>query len=349
MKERLREIDYIRCLVIIALVSYHAFAPFAHGWGHIAGCKDNAAYFWIGKLLYSGMLETFVFISGYIFAFAMARRVQTFSAMAWSKVKRLLIPSVIWSIAYLLLVQVKGFTYEAFLTPSQWYDIACGIGHLWFLPMLFWCFLMEWCLCKCCFADALWLCILLFAIAILPYPTLPLQINNSLYYLAFFHMGGVVFRHREQWKRFAFSPYLFLLLLLVYIGLFIGGTLIMETLNVEMSHHSVTLRKALQLFEGHAVRAVCSVFAVAVYYLVGMHLAERVKSARLNTLATHIAFYAMGIYILHQFIEQNLYYRFTIGTHLGLATPWLTALFTFLLSLLGAFLLKKIKGLDRLC
>lgn len=64
--ERLKEIDIIRTFVIILLVLYHALAPYCGGWDMPSYAQPNEGFYWGGKLAYSGMLETFVLISGYV-------------------------------------------------------------------------------------------------------------------------------------------------------------------------------------------------------------------------------------------------------------------------------------------
>lgn len=68
-KKNLDEISFIRPILIVMLVMYHAFAPWAGGWKEPKGFVPCEAYWWWGKLNYSFMLETFVMISGYIFGY----------------------------------------------------------------------------------------------------------------------------------------------------------------------------------------------------------------------------------------------------------------------------------------
>ena len=61
------DINYIRLLLILLLVFYHAFAPFGGAWESIYPGKHISAYWWLDKLSYAFMLESFVFISGFLF------------------------------------------------------------------------------------------------------------------------------------------------------------------------------------------------------------------------------------------------------------------------------------------
>ena len=90
--ERLKEIDIIRTFVIILLVLYHALAPYCGGWDMPSYAQPNEGFYWGGKLAYSGMLETFVLISGYVFAFSLQKKVISFRLLLAGKLKRLFVP-----------------------------------------------------------------------------------------------------------------------------------------------------------------------------------------------------------------------------------------------------------------
>ena len=138
--ERLKEIDIIRTFVIILLVLYHALAPYCGGWDMPSYAQPNEGFYWGGKLAYSGMLETFVLISGYVFAFSLQKKVISFRLLLAGKLKRLLVPCMCWGIIMTLIF----FGPSKLLNLEHFWKIIGGYGHLWFLPMLFWCFLMEY-------------------------------------------------------------------------------------------------------------------------------------------------------------------------------------------------------------
>lgn len=190
--ERLKEIDIIRTFVIILLVLYHALAPYCGGWDMPSYAQPNEGFYWGGKLAYSGMLETFVLISGYVFAFSLQKKVISFRLLLAGKLKRLFVPCMCWGIIMTLIF----FGPSKLLNLEHFWKIIGGYGHLWFLPMLFWCFLMEYGIQHCLKGRNLMLVLMI--IAILPWPGIPFRFNQSLYYLLFFHLGGIFFRNRER-------------------------------------------------------------------------------------------------------------------------------------------------------
>lgn len=104
-RQNLDEVSLIRPILIVLLVLYHAFAPWCGAWGAFEGYEPNEIYWWIGKSAYSFMLPMFVFISGYVWAFQRESlcKVDSLKQLAIKKFKRLYIPSLLFSVAYVLL------------------------------------------------------------------------------------------------------------------------------------------------------------------------------------------------------------------------------------------------------
>lgn len=67
--KRLNEITIIRPIVVLLCVVMHSFTIYNGAWPLPHTIHYVEAYAWIQRVTYSFMLETFVFISGYVFAF----------------------------------------------------------------------------------------------------------------------------------------------------------------------------------------------------------------------------------------------------------------------------------------
>lgn len=138
VSNRLDEIDIIRCLVIICLVLYHSFAPFCNSWSWpLSESKEIPLYFWYGKFAYSGMLETFVFILGVVYAFSTSNKSVSLCTLIKKKFHRLYIPAIVWGTIWLALFSTLNNDLVTL------FRVISGSGHLWFLSMLFWCFIFE--------------------------------------------------------------------------------------------------------------------------------------------------------------------------------------------------------------
>lgn len=104
-KHILPEVVIIRLVLIILLVFYHSFAIFGGSWQSIEGFPSNQIYCWLDRLSYSFMLESFVFISGYILGYqakVKGNNVITFSNLFVNKLKRLILPCVVFSFLYII-------------------------------------------------------------------------------------------------------------------------------------------------------------------------------------------------------------------------------------------------------
>lgn len=191
-KKTLDEVVVIRLVLIVLLVLYHSFCMYSGAWKPLDGMPDIKAYWWIDKVSYSFMLESFVLISGYLFAFQYEKgKIRNIKSLVISKTQRLLVPSIIFSVIYLLLFKPEISRFGVV------YDIINGIGHMWFLPMLFWCFIMTYYFNKIKIKEELKL-VGLFVFAMLPSLPIPLRIGTSLHYLFFFYLGGYLWYCRES-------------------------------------------------------------------------------------------------------------------------------------------------------
>ena len=134
-KPILTNVSIIRPILLVLLVFYHAFAIYSGAWAPIEGYPEVPAYWWLDKLSYAFMLEMFVFISGYVFGFQVrAKGEEKLKAknLLWGKFKRLMIPCMVFSLLYILLF--GNITQPVHKTL---YSLVNGVGHMWFLPMLF--------------------------------------------------------------------------------------------------------------------------------------------------------------------------------------------------------------------
>lgn len=129
--------------MILLLVVYHALCIYTGGWKAPAGVEPNAVYWWLGQLISGFRIETIALVGGYVFSYQsmeLGRRL-SLPRFAWKKFLRLIIPALIFGAAYYML-----FRFDA--AHFSWYvfgwKLLNGVGHLWFLPMLFWCFLLSW-------------------------------------------------------------------------------------------------------------------------------------------------------------------------------------------------------------
>ncbi|MBQ0033973.1 MAG: acyltransferase family protein [Bacteroidales bacterium] len=131
--------------MIALLVVYHALCIYTGGWPAPEGVEPNAVYWWLGHLISGFRIETIAFVGGYVMAYqccGLGKR-SRFVPWVWKKMKRLLLPAIVFGTFYYFLFRFDPSRWSAY---TMTWKILNGIGHLWFLPMLFWCFILAWAL-----------------------------------------------------------------------------------------------------------------------------------------------------------------------------------------------------------
>lgn len=336
MKKQLAEINFLRPIVIVLLVLMHSFTMYGGGWSLAPNIHDVRVYFWVAKASYSCMLETFVFISGYLFAFQTfeLKKNFTFKKVVISKLKRLILPSIIFSILYTLL-----FFKIDFLSLKYYYTILNGVGHLWFLPMLFWCFCFTYFIYKIQIKEEIKLICLFLLSIISPGAALPLQLGNTCYYLFFFYLGAYLLKHKEIILSKFTNNKSIIFFSILFIVTFICLTLFRECLSsIQISELS---EKLLNHSIMNFVRLIYSTLGLFVLFIISLRYTSK------NILSSKtIAFNKLcfGVYLYQQFFLIALYYHTNapqiFGSYLLPVVGFISALF---LSILFSYLTRQTK------
>ena len=183
----------MRPLAIFLLVVWHSFIIYTGGWKEPVYFQPIEGYWWLAKLSYAFMLELFVFVSGYVLGLTLERKNPSFKSLLVSKFKRLIIPSLIFSVIYyLMFYNLDNFTPIVFV-----WKVLNGCGHMWFLPMLFWATLIAFVLDRLKLPQ--WLKLVgVYCFPILSLLYIPLGLSSAMYYLPFFYTGLVIYRWRDK-------------------------------------------------------------------------------------------------------------------------------------------------------
>ena len=132
MGKKLYDVVIIRSLAIVMVVAYHAYGMMY--WGNFPSMTRHYTdmYYGINQFALNFRMPLFIFISGYLFAYLSTERGKypTLGDLAKNKFHRLLIPYVAFSLFYMLTTQ--SFSIVSLLGGE--------FSHLWFITMLFWCF-----------------------------------------------------------------------------------------------------------------------------------------------------------------------------------------------------------------
>lgn len=332
----LEDVTIIRLLLILLLVLYHSFAIYNGAWENPIANTNINLYWWIATFSYAFMLEAFVFISGYVLGFQVLKKgksIFSFDNLIKKKIKRLILPSFFFSIIYYIL-------FYDFNKPvlEIIYIIINGSGHLWFLPMLFWCFVEIYFIekinlrPKCLFPIVL-------LISFFTFLPLPLRINSSLYYFLFFYLGYYISINKDWIDRYIKFKYIFLSLVF-FIFLFI----LFNKWDIKMILIGNSLiNKFIIFFYGKITRIIYSFLGVILLYITINFLLKK-ESIRITPLMFKISNLCFGVYIYQQFILNFLYYDSKLSVWLSPEIlPWIGFFSTLSLSLLFSWLTIKTK------
>lgn len=297
-------------------------------------------------------METFVFISGFLYAIGKKNNVN-YLILLKKKFKRLMIPSIIFSILYFSLFK----EYNSFL--STIYNIILGCGHLWFLPMLFGCFICIFSIEKFNVKDRiiLYLFPLLIILSVL---NIPFHISKICYFFCFFYLGYRMVVYKKEYLYNSKVKFI----LLLYFVLFIINNLLINQYEKYIYENIVTCLNNLQMqflgiqytnnniYFSESFIKLLEVLLKAGYSFCGLTLIIKlcIYFAKKNEIISYaekiskIASCGMGVYIIQQFILMGLYYKTTFCNSINnYLIPWCAFLITILFSIVFVLVAKRYK------
>ena len=333
-KSLLSDIAIIRPLLILSIILGHAFTVFAgsSSWPLPEGAKQIRVYSYLNPILISFALQAFVFVSGYLFAY---KNPAKFSSAKYvyllAKARRLLLPSVIFSILYIAVLSPQKFC-----NISVVYDIINGVGHLWFLPMLFWCYVFgvytyEY------FLNLSYVKIILLVIGVMLSHLVasllgdPFRFFSGVQYFAYFVVGSLVYKYRSSLLDIIEVRYT------VYSWIIIAILCIFKVYLQNVAIYNDLISKILINVFLYADRILLGVIgSITLWATINL----LIKYLRLNVRG-NIWF---GLYIYHQIIMMLLYYHTSLPLMINSVwLPWLVFVITLSLSYMMVELTLKTK------
>ncbi|QFQ13413.1 acyltransferase [Pseudoprevotella muciniphila] len=139
----LAHLDFLRGLCVLTVVVFHCYAFLTHG--HFLAMRET--YLQFDRINYCGpiviAMPLFTFISGYLYAYL--RGIGKYSKdkpFIKNKVRRLLLPFIFFVTFFCITTEFQQ-TDLTTLIKHIGHCIAFGAyNHLWYLPVLFWCFII---------------------------------------------------------------------------------------------------------------------------------------------------------------------------------------------------------------
>lgn len=312
IRPNLDEVSFVRPLLILLVILYHSMAIHTGNWDLPEGVTVITTYKVIGRVSYAFMLESFVFVSGYVWAYQRETRgkKEGFFALIQKKAIRLLVPTIIFGLLYIFLLENK--------TPTIIHLLE-GPGHLWFLPMLFECFLISWLILYMNMSLRI-IIPLLFFIGILIPAGLPLRLSLTLYYLPFFLLGYYLYnKYDNLYNRIRFG---YIIALWIAFFFFYFGMVSFRSWLIANVEQSILL--GWGKMGSMAVYATIGTFAL---FFTAIWLTKRIQ---LPKWYVKLGSYCMGVYIFQQFVLEIVYYDSVIPS---VVPNWALPLYGFMLAL----------------
>ena len=194
-EERLCEPDVIRAVAAVIVVFFHAYcmmyAP-THFPDTIEIYREK--YYWFNSICLWFHMPIFIFVSGgvYGYLYTTKGKYREFWPFVKSKIQRLLVPYVVFAVIFMLTTNAWN-----------WSGLYSGAySHLWFLSMLFWCFVTI-CIVNRLNLHGIWfkVIILLLSFYFLCYGRCTWNffgVTGMYRWVFWFYLGFVVYSNREE-------------------------------------------------------------------------------------------------------------------------------------------------------
>jgi hypothetical protein len=308
----------------------HSFTVFGGGWPPFEGFVPCEMYKWLSRLSYSFLLETFTFVSGYVYAFQKydLHKEDNLKKLVVKKVQRLLFPSVVFSILYAQLINgdnlLNGDSFGSTLIK-----LLSGIGHMWYLPILFWCFVFVFFVNKLNL-NTKFLLGLFVVFAVLPLPNLPFRLSQLPYFFFFFYLGKVYWLNRGKFFS-NLTLQKILSLWLLFAVMFVGLRTLKANVT-EISEGNIwVVQKGILIVVSKACQLFYAFFGLTAIYATGLFVTSKYKLSGWYISLGNLCF---GVYIYQEFILKYLYYFSELPQNCHpLVLPWMGFIISIIFSL----------------
>lgn len=211
LKKRLDTISILRVFCILVVVFFHCYGMmFAESHFPETVSLYEQLYFIPNQCVFINVaMPLFVLISGYLFSFLLQLgKYPTWGNLFRKKGVRILLPYFMFGLFFMA---TTGGWHPLQLLQSYW--------HLWFLPMLFWCFIAGYAIyrIRTNFVCELSLLILAFIGTFMPkFIPMWLGLHNISRWFYWFYLGMLIYKHKDLLFLYLGKYKLYLWLLVFY-------------------------------------------------------------------------------------------------------------------------------------
>lgn len=277
------DIAILRLLAIVVVVAFHGYGMTMVHFSESTNALYNDTYYWFNQAgLINIAMPLFVWISGYLYFREIGITARSIKTLAVKKSRRIIIPYLLFTLLFML--TTNTFDIRPFYQGGYW--------HLWFLPMLAWCFVAGWCLKGVVRGECVWaqigIQIGLFALIFLPI-ALPriFGLYNLKNWFCWFYGGMLTCRYDGQIMRFLQKTHAVWILVILCVALMCFSPTLYENYTVQK-----------------LVSSSCGILAV--WYICRRIPWENYRFTDFLLLLSGLSF---GIYIFHNWVEMCLMSR----------------------------------------
>lgn len=317
---------FVKTCLMFTVILYHSCVFWTGKWFVLPVASPAVPLAYFARWINSFHVYAFVLVSGYLFAFLKwnLEKYGDYKSFVLGKFKRLIVPYIFVSIAWAIPIG-QLFYHHSFSTLMKQYGLATAPSQLWFLIMLFWCFLVAWPLNKRIWQSglfSLWVSLCAYGIGFIGGIKFEnyFSIWTACQYFPFFVLGMNLHLGRLKWITEIKSLYLLVADIAVFIAwriLLIGESPIIKlaTAGVEFLLHIIG--------------------AIMAFYIL-QRIAMKVKWKEWHFLK-QLSESSMPMYLFHQ---QIIY--LVIFVLNGKINPFIHAALNLTISMLGSFLISYI-------
>lgn len=139
------DIAALRIFCVLVVVAYHGYLKTYNGFlgEELTGRYGSLYAKFNDSYLINLAMPLFVYIAGLLFGTQLLTNRKSLKEVAISKGKRLILPYLVFTAIFVVLAPIGGFM--DLVTGDYW--------HLWFLPTLFWCFIIGYIIAPLLFSE----------------------------------------------------------------------------------------------------------------------------------------------------------------------------------------------------
>ena len=277
---RLEYIDVIRVIAMLMIVALHCICYYTGKWGGYGERPRIELYDGISDILHGIALPMFTCISGFLYALQReCGKYADYGRFVMGKVKRLVMPMVVWSSFCILIIPGAEFCIKGLF----------GYHHLWFLGMLFWLFAVSpvlLCMARFGLRGVLFcvgaLVVASYLFSKNPMARLPFELADAGKYMCAFFAGIAAGVYREKLAKTG------------DVRLWLVGTVLMLAFACEsMLWRRIDSYIIVNLchFSRYLISTVLCVVVIAIFMKAEM---------RSGKWMSYLSALSMGIYVIHQ-------------------------------------------------